>query len=134
MSTDVSTYARRTGSRMRAVREQRDMSLADVAAASQGRYKVGLVGSYERGTRQMTLCWLAGYAQWLGVSIRLLLPPEDGEADLLLAVTTRRQALLIVQEVRAKFGGAVAGEVAAVLTAAMQEEGLGGLDEDTEAA
>ena len=99
MTSDVATYSARAGQRLRTVREQRGLSLAQVERASEGRFSAGRVGSWERAERHVSAEELARYAAWLGVPVRLLLPPEDGERDLLLEVTASLAARIAVLDV-----------------------------------
>ena len=76
--TDISTYARRSGVLMRQVRKARGLSLPGIEEASCGRFKAGMVGSWERGGRGAGIDKLHEYAEWLGVNIAILLPPSEG--------------------------------------------------------
>lgn len=78
MTSDVSTYARRTGAKMRAVRKARGMSLKGIQEASCGQFKAVLIGSWERADRVPGMEKLQAYADWLGVDIFSLLPPSEG--------------------------------------------------------
>jgi transcriptional regulator with XRE-family HTH domain len=88
MTSTVGAYAVETGKRMRAVREARGMTLAQVEKASDGRWLAISLGMWERGQRGIRVETLAGYAQWLGVDIRLLLPPGEGAGEWRQAVVT----------------------------------------------
>ena len=63
---------------MRAARKARGLSLPGVEEASQGQFKAGLVGSWERADRVPGTEKLQRYADWLGVDIAELLPPSGG--------------------------------------------------------
>ena len=93
------------------VREQRGMSLAQTGEASQGRFSAGTVGSWERAERHVSAEELARYAAWLGVPVRLLLPPEDGERDLLLEATASLAARIAVLDVTRRVLARVGGDV-----------------------
>jgi transcriptional regulator with XRE-family HTH domain len=80
-------YVREVGSRLRAVRIQQGRSLQQVEIASQGRWKVAAVGSYERGDRMITMEGLAALAAFYGVPVHDLLP--GGRPDPLPARTAR---------------------------------------------
>jgi len=68
------TYAHEVGTRLRAVRILLGRSLHQVEAASGGRWKVGVVGSYERGDRMITIEKLAALAAFYDVPLTDLLP------------------------------------------------------------
>jgi transcriptional regulator with XRE-family HTH domain len=81
MRKTVGAYAVKVGQQMREVRHARGMSLKQVEQASLGQFDADSLAMWERGQRGMPVAKLAEYAQWLGVDIRLLLPPgEDGAA------------------------------------------------------
>ena len=69
-----STHARRIGARLRSVRRQQGLSLADVEHASGGRWKAVVVGAYERADRAASIDRLAGLADFYGVPLADLLP------------------------------------------------------------
>ena len=66
--------ALRIGARLRRIRRQQGRSLADVEAASDGRWKAVVVGAYERGDRTATVERLADLAAFYGVPLADLLP------------------------------------------------------------
>jgi transcriptional regulator with XRE-family HTH domain len=70
----MSDYSKALGRRLRAAREQRQLSLRGVEAESGGRWKAVVVGSYERGDRAVTVERLAGLARFYGVPVVSLLP------------------------------------------------------------
>ena len=65
------------GGRLRAIRQQQALSLQAVEQRSGGRWKAVVVGSYERGDRQITVSKLMELADFYGVPVTRLLP--DGE-------------------------------------------------------
>lgn len=67
---------RRLGARLRAVREARKLSLRDVERRTNGRVKVGALGSYERGTRAVTVTRLLELAEIYGVWVGALLEDD----------------------------------------------------------
>jgi transcriptional regulator with XRE-family HTH domain len=85
------------GDRLRRVRHQQGLSLADVEQRSGGEWKAVVVGAYERGDRAVTVTRLAGLAAFYGVPLPELLPsprPEGaGEApDRLVLDLTQLEA------------------------------------------
>src|SRR5664279_1838552 len=67
-------YAAALGQRLRAVRRQRGMTLKQVQEQSAGRWTIEVVGSYERGSRAVTVTRLAELAEFYGLSTAELLP------------------------------------------------------------
>ncbi|SHG66643.1 transcriptional regulator, XRE family [Jatrophihabitans endophyticus] len=70
-------YAKALGARLRAVRMQQHLSLHGVERKSSGRWKAVVVGSYERGDRAVSVQRLSELADFYGVPVSDLLPPED---------------------------------------------------------
>ena len=70
-------YAKALGTRLRAIRMQQHLSLHGVERKSQGKWKAVVVGSYERGDRAVSVQRLAELAEFYGVPVGELLPPED---------------------------------------------------------
>lgn len=70
-------YAKALGARLRAVRMQQHLSLHGVERKSAGKWKAVVVGSYERGDRAVSVQRLADLADFYGVSVGDLLPPDD---------------------------------------------------------
>lgn len=81
------------GERLRNIRQQQGMSLADVQTKSNGRWKSVVVGAYERGDRTVSIARLAELARFYGVPLVDILPDttprkavsdavEDGDAGL----------------------------------------------------
>lgn len=68
------------GVRLRRIRHQQGMSLADVQARSDGRWKAVVIGAYERGDRAVTIGRLQELAEFYGVPLVDLLPrPTNGD-------------------------------------------------------
>jgi transcriptional regulator with XRE-family HTH domain len=76
-TSDSDGYAKALGTRLRAVRMQQHLSLHGVERKSGGRWKAVVVGSYERGDRAVSVQRLAELADFYGVPVSDLLPPED---------------------------------------------------------
>jgi transcriptional regulator with XRE-family HTH domain len=70
-------YAKALGARLRAIRVQQHLSLHGVERKSGGKWKAVVVGSYERGDRAVSVQRLAELADFYGVPVSDLLPPED---------------------------------------------------------
>jgi transcriptional regulator with XRE-family HTH domain len=66
--------AEELGARLRRIRQQQDLSLADVEALSEGTWKAVVVGAYERGDRAITIARLAALAEFYGVPLANLMP------------------------------------------------------------
>ena len=69
----------RLGERLRAIRRQQGMSLADVEEASGGEWKAVVVGAYERGDRAVTIERLHRLAAFYRVPLADLLPSTSAE-------------------------------------------------------
>jgi transcriptional regulator with XRE-family HTH domain len=72
-------YAKALGGRLRAIRMQQHLSLHGVERKSGGKWKAVVVGSYERGDRAVSVQRLAELADFYGVPVSDLLPPEDAQ-------------------------------------------------------
>lgn len=70
----MDNYAKALGEKLRAIRRQQNLSLQQVEARSNGRWKAVVVGSYERGDRSVTVPRLAELADFYKVPISELLP------------------------------------------------------------
>ncbi len=71
------SYAREVGERLRRIRVDRGLSLQDVERTSEGRWKAAVVGSYERGDRNISATRLLELAEFYGVSPGDVLPGES---------------------------------------------------------
>jgi transcriptional regulator with XRE-family HTH domain len=81
-STNDRNHALAIGARLRRVRHQQDLSLADVQARSSGRWKAVVVGAYERGDRSVTVERLAELASFYDVPLADLLPDPQLTRDM----------------------------------------------------
>jgi transcriptional regulator with XRE-family HTH domain len=100
MTTDYAAYARAVGRRLRAARKSQGLSLHGVENASGGRLGAAVVGTYERGSRNVTVQKLAELAEFYGVPVPELLPGDAAKPDagkLLLALGEKLGVRLAVQ-------------------------------------
>jgi len=74
-------YASALGARLRSIRVQQGLSLHAVERKSNGRWKAVVVGSYERGSRAVTVQRLAELAEFYGVPVAELLPGGTDASD-----------------------------------------------------
>jgi transcriptional regulator with XRE-family HTH domain len=70
-------YAVRVGTRLRAIRKQKRLSLQDVEAASTQEFKASVLGAYERGERAISVPRLQRLAKFYAVPVDQLLPREE---------------------------------------------------------
>src|ERR1041385_3928957 len=75
--TDL-TYAVKVGSRLRAIRKQKRLSLQDVEASSTQEFKASVLGAYERGERAISVPRLQRLARFYAVPADQLLPRDEG--------------------------------------------------------
>ena len=71
-------YAGKVGTRLRAIRRQKRLSLQDVEAASGQEFKASVLGAYERGERAISVPRLQRLARFYRVPVDQLLPGDDG--------------------------------------------------------
>lgn len=81
----MTSYQRRLGDRLRAIRQQQGLTLQQVEEVSAGRWKAVVVGSYERGDRAVSVAKLAELSEFYNVPVSELLPKDDVAG---VAVTT----------------------------------------------
>ena len=77
--SDPSTNA--IGERLRNIRRQQGLSLADVQERSNGHWKAVVIGAYERGDRSVSIARLAELARFYGVPLVDLLPAGRVDRD-----------------------------------------------------
>ncbi|MBW3661492.1 MAG: transcriptional regulator [Actinobacteria bacterium] len=77
MVEEASSYAEDVGARLRQVRTQQGLSLQDVERISRGKWKAAVVGSYERGDRNISASRLCELAEFYSVSPADVLPTDD---------------------------------------------------------
>ena len=75
-----SSYSRRVGERLRAVRKQKNLSLQGVEAATETEFKASVLGAYERGERAISVPRLQRLADFYNVPVDQLLPRDLGGA------------------------------------------------------
>jgi transcriptional regulator with XRE-family HTH domain len=93
-------YAGKVGTRLRAIRRQKRLSLQDVEAASNQEFKASVLGAYERGERAISVPRLQRLARFYRVPVDQLLPGDDGpdfgprpgDGDLVIDLTAPRSA------------------------------------------
>jgi transcriptional regulator with XRE-family HTH domain len=76
----TTTYSRKVGERLRAIRRQKRLSLQDVEAASELEFKASVLGAYERGERAISVPRLQRLARFYNVPVDQLLPTDEGPA------------------------------------------------------
>jgi transcriptional regulator with XRE-family HTH domain len=78
------SYTTEVGERLRRIRLEQGLSLQDVERRSNGRWKAAVVGSYERGDRNISATRLLELAEFYGVTAADVLPgaaPPPPRAD-----------------------------------------------------
>jgi transcriptional regulator with XRE-family HTH domain len=102
LDTDANgAYAGKVGTRLRAIRRQKRLSLQDVEASSNQEFKASVLGAYERGERAISVPRLQRLARFYRVPVDQLLPGDDGpdfgprpgDGDLVIDLTQGRTAL-----------------------------------------
>ncbi|MDX1659011.1 MAG: transcriptional regulator [Nitriliruptorales bacterium] len=71
------SYAEEVGAKLRRIRKQKGFSLQDVERESDGQWKAAVVGSYERGDRNISASKLCELAEFYDVSPAEVLPSDD---------------------------------------------------------
>ncbi|MGE3619789.1 MAG: transcriptional regulator [Acidimicrobiia bacterium] len=71
-------YATKVGTRLRAIRRQKHLSLQEVEARSGQEFKASVLGAYERGERAISVPRLQRLARFYQVPVDQLLPGDDG--------------------------------------------------------
>ncbi|TVP66567.1 MAG: transcriptional regulator [Nitriliruptor sp.] len=91
------SYSKDVGERLRQVRLDRGWSLQEVERASDGRWKAAVIGSYERGDRNISATRLLELAEFYGVRPADILPgeaaPQRGFASSIVLDLRRLEAL-----------------------------------------
>ena len=91
------SYSKDVGERLRQVRVDRGWSLQEVERASGGRWKAAVIGSYERGDRNISATRLLELSEFYGVRPADVLPgesaPERGFGTSIVLDLRRLEAL-----------------------------------------
>lgn len=93
-------YAVELGERLRNVRQQQQLSLQDVEAASGGELKASVVGAYERGERAVSVARLRLLADFYRIPVANLLPTMPGEPVTATAPSTDDSLVLDLEALR----------------------------------
>src|SRR5687768_10957204 len=72
-------YAGKVGTRLRAIRRQKGLSLQEVEAASNQEFKASVLGAYERGERAISVPRLQRLGRFYNVPVDQLLPQDPDE-------------------------------------------------------
>ena len=75
---ETGAYVGKVGTRLRAIRRQKHLSLQDVEATSGQEFKASVLGAYERGERAISVPRLQRLARFYRVPVDQLLPGDDG--------------------------------------------------------
>lgn len=104
VSSATSAYARRLGSRLRQIRQQKGYSLTTVEMRSGEEFKASVLGAYERGERTIAVTRLMRLADHYEVPLDQMLPGGRSTDDETPAVDLRSPLRLDLTRV-ARLGG-----------------------------
>ena len=76
-----SPFSRMVGGRLRAIRQQKNLSLNEVETKSQEEFKASVLGAYERGERSISVPRLERLAKFYGVTVDQLLPRDPQRVE-----------------------------------------------------
>ena len=76
-----SPFAKLVGERLRAIRQQKHLSLSEVEQQSAIEFKASVLGAYERGERSISVPRLERLARFYGVTVDQLLPRESQRVE-----------------------------------------------------
>ena len=93
------TYAVKVGSRLRAIRKQKRLSLQEVEASSGQEFKASVLGAYERGERAISVPRLQRLARFYNVPVDQLLPRDDADLGPDSVIDLERGAVLAARSV-----------------------------------
>ena len=88
------TYAVKVGSRLRAIRKQKRLSLQEVEASSGQEFKASVLCAYERGERAISVPRLQRLARFYNVPVDQLLPRDDADLGPDSVIDLERGAVL----------------------------------------
>ena len=94
--SDVSGFSGEVGTRLRAVRRAKALSLDDVERLSGGRWSASAIGAYERGFRNLSLPRLRELALFYDVPMSVLL----GEIDSISGAPVNQRLRLDLERMR----------------------------------
>jgi len=77
----ASPFAKLVGARLRAIRQQKHLSLNEVEQQSAVEFKASVLGAYERGERSISVPRLERLARFYGVTVDQLLPRESQRVE-----------------------------------------------------
>jgi len=77
----ASPFAKLVGARLRAIRQQKNLSLNEVEQQSAVEFKASVLGAYERGERSISVPRLERLARFYGVTVDQLLPRESQRVE-----------------------------------------------------
>ena len=78
---EASPFAKLVGERLRAIRQQKSLSLSEVEQQSAIEFKASVLGAYERGERSISVPRLERLARFYGVTVDQLLPRESQRVE-----------------------------------------------------
>ena len=81
------------GARLKHIRRQQGLTLKQIEIKSRGKWKAVVIGSYERGSRNMPISRLGEVARILGVDVAYLLGQPLGRQDLAPVLTLDLRAI-----------------------------------------
>ncbi len=77
----ASPFTKMVGDRLRAIRQQKKLSLNEVERQSAVEFKASVLGAYERGERSISVPRLERLARFYGVTVDQLLPRESQRVE-----------------------------------------------------
>ena len=90
-------YALAVGAKLRQVRKEKGLSLMNAEEKSGGVWRAVVIGSYERGDRNITVGRLCELASFYGVPVAELLPADEAAPEPTVTQVLRR-ALAVAEQ------------------------------------